>query len=53
MITKCVRCDNEFQNADHPLAHFFSICEECRTKSPETIGDQQIYQFRLLNKDFK
>lgn len=49
----CVRCNNEFRNNAHPLSHFFSICEKCREKSPETIMDQQMYNFRLLNKNLK
>jgi hypothetical protein len=46
-MTECVRCNEEFEQAAHPMAHFFSICPECREQSPETIMDQQRYNFNL------
>jgi len=40
MKTICVRCSKEFEQFNHPMANFFSICFECREKEPETIFDQ-------------
>jgi hypothetical protein len=45
----CVRCSKLFERPSHPLAHNSSICEECKNISPETIYDQQTYNY-ILNK---
>lgn len=39
--SKCVRCGEEFLQNSNPFAHFFSICQECHKKEPETIFDQE------------
>lgn len=46
----CVRCSNEFENPNHPMAHFSVICQECRNKSPETIYDQTTYNMNIYRK---
>lgn len=47
-LTKCVRCNLEFENNSHPLAHFFTICPNCRKKSEETIHDQNTYNLKIM-----
>lgn len=46
----CVRCNNEFDNPSHPMAHFSTICFSCRKESPETIDDQQKHNFNIYSK---
>jgi len=49
MKTICIRCKKEFEQANHPMAHFFTICHECRKESPETISDQTNYNLMQYN----
>lgn len=52
METICVRCYSKFNNSTHPMAHFYSICDECRKCGDETLVDQQRYNFRnFYNKE--
>lgn len=46
MQSKCVRCGNEFLQNINPVAHHFSICQDCHKESPETIYDQNKYDLR-------
>ena len=50
MKTICVRCSKEFEQFNHPMANFFSICFECREKEPETIFDQ--HKLFMINKNY-
>ena len=50
--TSCVRCKNDVQQMDHPMAHFKSICDQCNIADPENIYDQSIsaYEYPYRNQ---
>lgn len=52
-MNECVRCKKPFEQFYHPMAHFFSICPDCRKESPETSYDQYLYHIHSLPKEAK
>lgn len=52
MKTNCIRCEKEFENPTHPLAHFSTICNECKKIEPESISDQQKFNIKPYFEPF-
>lgn len=45
----CIRCNEKYPIPNHPMAHFFVICQDCHKKDPENISDQNLFKIKLYS----